>query len=120
LTTLEAVRAMERTLRPGGVVILNIGSAITGGRSGFLHAEMATYREVFPEVRVFKVRPERDDSEIQNLIIVARKGAEPRGAPVNDEELSRMLATEIEVAPSIAKPLTDDHAPVERFSAFAY
>ncbi|HSI87604.1 MAG TPA: fused MFS/spermidine synthase [Pyrinomonadaceae bacterium] len=120
LTTVEAVQAMERTLRPNGVVILNIGSAITGSRSGFLQAELATYRRVFPEVRVFKVRPERGNDEIQNLIVVARKETETPAGPVDENDVPRMLATEIDVPPSDAVPLTDDHAPVERFSAFAY
>jgi len=120
LTTVEAVQAIERTLRTDGVVIVNIGSAIAGSRAGFLHAELATYRSVFPEVRVFKVRPERGDDETQNLMIVARKSSEATDGSADENDIQRMLAAEIEVPPTGARPLTDDHAPVERFSAFAY
>ena len=120
LTTVEAVRGVERVLRPGGVAILNMGSAVTGDRAAFLNAELATYRSIFPEVRVFKVRPERPDDEIQNVMIVARKAAgTPRNAET-DEELDRLLASEISPPSVDARLLTDDLAPVERFSAFAY
>src|SRR5690606_34477778 len=50
LTTVEAVRGVERILRPGGVAILNMGSAVSGDRAAFLNAELATYRSIFPEV----------------------------------------------------------------------
>ena len=120
LTTLEAVRGVERVLQPGGVVIINIGSAVAGTRASFLNAELITYRSVFSEVRVFKVRPERPDDEIQNLMIVARKGTPDVSAAAPDPELERLLATEIAPPDSNARPLTDDLAPVESFSAFAY
>lgn len=47
LTTIEAVRNIKRVLKPGGVVIFNLGGSITGPGSGFLRSELATYIEVF-------------------------------------------------------------------------
>ncbi|MBK7706237.1 MAG: hypothetical protein IPJ30_10760 [Acidobacteria bacterium] len=54
----EAAVEVRRVLKPDGVVIFNIGGALTGDGSRFFRAELATYREVFPDVQVFKVRPE--------------------------------------------------------------
>ncbi|MBA3770680.1 MAG: fused MFS/spermidine synthase, partial [Blastocatellia bacterium] len=71
LTTIEAVREIRRNLRDDGVVIFNLGSAITGEASHFLQAEMATYRAAFPQVYLFKVKSEYADDRLQNLIIVA-------------------------------------------------
>ncbi|MEO7674350.1 MAG: hypothetical protein ABIU09_09785, partial [Pyrinomonadaceae bacterium] len=97
----EAVREIHRVLKPGGVVIFNLGSAITGPGSQFLQAEFATYKAVFESrvesgesefllktldshlstssVYLFKVNPARTDDQLQNLIIVAVKSSPPVG-----------------------------------------
>ncbi len=77
LTTLEAVQQIDRVLVDDGVVIFNLGSAIRGPGSRFLQAEFATYKQVFPNVFLFKVNPDRTDEQLQNLIIVAVKSSPP-------------------------------------------
>ena len=118
LTTIEAVRNVHRVLDDGGVVIFNLGSAINGSSSGFLHSELATYRAVFPEVRIFKVNPDYSEERIQNLIIVACKSQCPVGT-TPDIEIAGMLERSYSAALPTEQPvLTDDLAPVEFYNSF--
>ncbi len=120
LTTIEAVTEIRRVLKNDGVVIFNVGGAIKGGASRFLQAEIATYKQVFPQVFLFKVRPERNDEEVQNLIIVASKSEKPVELKTADPQLSKILEN-IYPKPFISQEevLTDDLAPVEFYNSFA-
>jgi len=118
LTTVEAVRNVSRVLDENGVVIFNLGSAIRGPSSGFLQAELATYRSVFPEAQVFKVNPDYSDERVQNLIIVACKTQCPATKAddaVTAELLAHRYASDI---PTEKPTLTDDLAPVEFYNSF--
>ncbi|HKP70603.1 MAG TPA: fused MFS/spermidine synthase [Pyrinomonadaceae bacterium] len=118
LTTLEAVANIHRMLDENGIVILNMGSAIRGPSSGFLQAELATYRSVFREVQVFKVNPDYSDERIQNVILVACKVVCPATTsndPVIAELLSHRYTTEI---PADKPVLTDDLAPIEHYNSY--
>jgi spermidine synthase len=120
LTTIEAVSQMHRILDEDGVVVFNIGSAIQGDASFFLQAEFATYQRVFATVYLFKVRPERLESELQNLIVVACKNeCLPTDRPADilvNSLIDRRYLGEI---PSTRSILTDDLAPVERYMSIA-
>lgn len=120
LTTIEAVSQIHRVLNDEGVVAFNIGSAIQGDASLFLQAEFATYQRVFPFVYPFKVRPERDDNELQNLIVVACKRPCLPDQPTGDTQIDSLLARRYETTiPSTVPILTDDLAPVERYMSIA-
>lgn len=120
LTTIEAVRNIDRVLNDDGVVIFNLGSAIRGGSSRFLQAEFATYQMVFPRVFLFKVNPDRADDKVQNLIIVACKSECPIDIASDDAEISRLLSHRyVDAFPIDTPPLTDDLAPVEYYNSFA-
>ncbi len=118
LATQEAATEVHRVTNDDGVVIFNIGSAVTGPASLFLQSQLAAYRELFPFVTVFKVRPSTADDRLQNLILVASKR---ELAPMADDpELSRMLATRIEGEIPVTVPAaTDDLSPVERYLSIA-
>ncbi len=120
LTTIEAVRQIYRVLREDGVVIFNIGGAMEGPASGFFQAELATYREVFPQVHLFKVSPHRRADQVQNLILVASRRQATFPLHSADPEISAMLALR-QPLPEIARRpvLTDDRAPVEHYNSFA-
>jgi spermidine synthase len=119
LTTIETVRQIDRILDPQGVVILNLGSAIKGPRGQFFKAELATYRAVFPNVAVFKVRPERPDDETQNLIIVASRSNSLRPHVDAAGDHSALLENRIDATGiDSTTPLTDDLAPVESYLSF--
>ncbi|HEY8562889.1 MAG TPA: fused MFS/spermidine synthase [Pyrinomonadaceae bacterium] len=118
LTTVEAVAQIDRVLKPGGVVIFNVGGAVKGGASRFLNAEIATYRQIFPHVLLFKVRPERADEEVQNLIIVASKSEKPPVLESPDREMSRLLNNAYRQPLDLTeKFLTDELAPVEYYNS---
>jgi spermidine synthase len=120
LTTIETVGRIDRVLREDGVVIFNIAGAVKGDAGRFLRAELATYRKVFRQVMVFKVAPEKPDTEFQNFIIVARQTDKPVRLESADAEISRLLSTVYQK--EIALPtqiLTDEYAPVEYYNSFA-
>lgn len=120
LTTVEAVREISRVLKDDGIVIFNAGGAIKGKSSRFINAELATYKEVFPQVLLFKVRPERADEVVQNLIIVAVKSQTPLDLESDDAELSKFLDNlYLQPLETREKILTDDLAPVEFYNSFA-
>ncbi len=120
LTTIEAVREINRILKDDGIVIFNVGGALDGKSSRFLQAEFATYKQVFPQVFIFKVDSEKSDSQVQNLIIVAAKSESPVSFDSPDTEISRLLShLYYKDFPDTQPILTDDLAPVEYYNSFA-
>ncbi len=120
LTTVEAVQQIHRVLVDDGTVIFNVGSAISGDASLFLQAELATYRSVFQNVYLFKVRPERPDHELQNLIVVACKTECLPTAGLGNEQIDSLIRRRYGSVVDETMPiLTDDHAPVERYMSIA-
>ncbi len=122
LTTIEAVRQIDRTLKDDGVVIFNLVNAVNGNSSRFLQAELNTYRQVFPKIYVFKVQENRADNIIQNLIIIAcKKADQPQTLASTDPELDKALKhliPESRISVSDQYPvLTDDLAPVEYYNS---
>ncbi len=120
LTTVEAMREIHRVLDDRGLVIVNVGSAISGPASRFLQAEFATYRDVFKDVMLFKVRPERADGELQNVVLVACKD-DCSGKLNSDDPAITSLLTRRYTSDflSAEPPLTDDLAPVEYYNSVA-
>lgn len=118
LTTVEAVREVKKTLKPGGIVALNIGGAVEGKAARFFHAELATYRSEFKNVAVFRVRPAWDEEAVQNLIIAASDDELEIGENT-EHKLVALLANRISIesSDSTSHLLTDDLAPVEYFSS---
>lgn len=120
LTTREAVQQISRVLTDDGVIIFNLGGAIKGDASRFLQAELKTYKEIFPQVYLFKINPDYTDERLQNLIIIASKNPNPAPPASSDAEMNSLLqnlyggevSSEIEV-------LTDDRAPVEYYNSAA-
>jgi spermidine synthase len=120
LTTLEAVAEFHRILDHDGVVIFNLGSALSGEASRFLHAEIATYRAVFPNVLAFKVKPELPDERLQNVIIVALKSRLSPQLVSDDPFIAGLLAHHYDLPPADpALIITDDLAPVEHYNSIA-
>lgn len=120
LTTIEAVSQINRVLKDDGVVIFNVGGAIKGKASHFLQAEIATYKQVFPNLNLFKVRPERADEDVQNFIIIALKSEKNVKFESTDPEIARLLLNHYDQPLMFEVPiLTDDLAPVEYYNSFA-
>ena len=120
LTTVEAVREISRVLKDDGVIIFNAGGALEGRSSRFIRAEIATYKKVFPQVFIFKVAPEKQDSDTQNLIIVASKTETPLSFDSQNPEIERLLSHLYAKDFQPTEPvLTDELAPVEYYNSFA-
>ncbi len=121
LTTIEAVGQIQRVLTDDGVVIFNIGSALTGDAGRFLRAEVMTYRQVFANVYIFKVHPEFDDTRLQNFIIVASDREMRIGDESIEPDLAELLKRRVDgdIDTNDLKVLTDDLAPVEYYNSVA-
>jgi len=119
LTTIEAVKQLHRVLTDDGVVVFNVGSAIRGDASLFLQAEFATYKGVFPFVYLFKARPDRPDTELQNLIVVACKIECMPATSDESAAASRLANLYTDGFPVTVPILTDELAPVERYMSIA-
>ena len=69
---------------------------------------------------LFKVRPERADSEVQNLIIIALKSETPANLKTGDAQLAGILDNLYDSPLALTeKVLTDELAPVEYYNSFA-
>ena len=121
LTTVEAVRHVHGVLKDDGVVIFNIGSAVSSDSSQFLKAVLATYRQVFPAVHIYKVDMNADNERLQNLMIVAVKKLETEPVFEIEQKNASLLAHRYSDPINIDRPvITDDLAPVERYLSIAH
>lgn len=119
LTTIEAVREMEKSLQDDGVVILNLISGFEGESSLFLQATLKTYQEVFSNVYLFKAKAEKAENMAQNVILVATK-SDKITFESTDETLSALLKNRYQKTIDLTVPiLTDDLAPVEYYNSLA-
>ena len=117
LTTKEAVIKEYNALNDGGVIMVNIISAIEGEKGKFARAEYATYKKVFPQVFLFPVQNINDGSETQNIMLVALKSEKIPNWESSDKEMSGFLSRVWKKPIADDVPvLTDDFAPVEYYS----
>jgi spermidine synthase len=116
LTTLEATERMYSMLNEGGLVIQNLHASLSGKNSYFLKIIFNTYQEVFPQVYLFRVHKERENEDIQSVILVALKSQTKPKFQNNDPELDAYLALRLENPSVEGLPvLTDEYAPVEHY-----
>jgi spermidine synthase len=115
LATREAIGQMYNALNDDGLVIQNIISGINGKKGEFLRAEIATYREYFPQVYIFKIS-DKNSHESQNVILVALKNDKTQSFISPDKELNKYLQSLWRENIEMDMPvITDDHAPVEYY-----
>jgi Spermidine synthase len=126
LTTIEAVRDIHRMLQDDGLVIFNVGSAVSGPASNFLRAEVATYRAVFNELHIYQVHSDYAPDRLQNFMIVGCKTRCVIQIPLDADStidgttVNNLLANRYTDDILVDLPiLTDDLAPVERYSSLA-
>ena len=111
LTTYEALNKAKNALNDNGIVITNIISSLEGKEDDFIKYEYATYKAVFPEVKLFKVR-DLENSSRQNLILVGFKNGENN---INEEkynEYKNLLDMEVKDFTSDREIVTDHFAPI--------
>ena len=111
LTTYEALQNAKNLLNDNGIVLTNIISGITGKNAKFLEHEYATYKKVFDDVKVFKVKSKKTPEEKQNLILLGIKGR-PDIDESKYQEYSKRITSEIINYNSNSRIATDDFAPI--------
>ena len=117
LTTKEAAKRAYDLLNEDGCVLLNIISSLRGNASLFLQAELATYREVFPQVFVFAVMDPGDPDLVQSTVLVALKSIEKPVRTSEDAELADYLRHDVtDKIPAGLPVLTDEFAPVDYYT----
>jgi spermidine synthase len=117
LTTLEAAQKKYDLLVRDGILMENIVASMEGPASYFLHAEIRTLKEIFPQVYVFACHNPDDRELLQSISLVAIKS--DKAAPfINDDAvLQSYLNSRVDIIiPDNTPILTDDFAPVEYFA----
>jgi spermidine synthase len=124
LFTTEAFERMRAAMVPGGVLAVNLVTAIDGRDGDAWRASYKTLARAFPNVRAFIAGPPTDG--LANVLLFASTG--PLDAPAKDEAsaksddsawgppMAAMLAHELKpVDADIASvpAMTDDHAPLD-------
>jgi hypothetical protein len=114
LTTVECIRRIGALLRPGGLYVVNV---IDGTGLAFVRAEAATLSEVFPHVAVISVAGRLEWGG--NFVLVGSGSQIPvseieRRGDGLDLELRVITGPELASFLGDARPLTDDHAPVDQ------
>lgn len=118
LTTKEAVSQINRILKDDGIVVFNLGGAIEGKSSRFFQAEIATYKGIFSQNYLFKVKPEKKNEEVQNLIIVALKSENKPDFSSKDAEITKIFENLYgEMSIINHEILTDEIAPIEFYNS---
>ena len=110
LTTYEALVKAKNALNDNGMVITNIISSLEGEDEDFIKYEYSTYKEVFEDVKLFKVR-DVEKTESQNLILIGFKN----GKNINEEKYEQyknLLEMEITDFTSNREIVTDHFAPI--------
>jgi spermidine synthase len=117
VSTLETVRKLHERLADDGVVVMNILASIEGDRGRFLRAEYATFKAVFPQVYLFPVAYPTSGMGWQNVMLLALKSSIDAQLTSNNPEFDELLRHRWQgpVADDVP-PLTDDYAPVERYT----
>ncbi|MDD4901660.1 MAG: fused MFS/spermidine synthase [Patescibacteria group bacterium] len=116
LTTREAAQEIYNGMNDNGVVIVNIISALQGGKSKFLRAELATYQAVFPQVYLFRVY-NTDAYKVQNVMLMAVKSPVPAKLQSDNAELYSYFEMLYQQPNKNDLPvLTDDYAPVDYYT----
>ena len=128
LFTKESFEKMRASLVPGGVLAVNLVTAVDGPDGDAWRATYKTLRRAFPDVRAFVAAKPSDG--LANVLLFASTG--PLDAPAKDSPrvssedegwgppMAAMLAHELK--PSDAElsgvpAMTDDHAPLDSLLA---
>lgn len=120
LATVEAVQRVRAALKPDGVVLVNLLSALEGDDGRLYRALFATYAAVFPRVEAFSVGDPGDGRSRINVILAAfMPGCDP-GRPAGDPETAAMLGRRLPVPAADVPAMTDEYAPVDRYVASGF
>lgn len=120
--TLEAAKAMRNAVAPGGILLMNIISAVEGEDGRLFQSIWQGLNQEFAETRVYCVGLSKSPEQVQNLMVVAftekpRDNAVSPGISPDAMEVERMERHRYQKPVEITvPPLRDDFAPVERYA----
>lgn len=117
LMTLEAFQAMEKVMKPGGLLVINSFGDFQPGRNFFVSSLYKTLKAVFASVEIHAIGN-------GNVFFVA-SDVELKMRPISIEDahyevagqVARCLASDPAVDLSAGRVLTDDFNPVEFYDA---
>lgn len=113
LATLEFYQLAEEKLKEDGIFMVNILGSNDAEKGVFLHSQLKTINEVFPQVMTFAVQ-ERAYKGKKNYMVLASKSKKKYTLKSKDEALQNMLnRKELPTKGKNAFILTDDFAPVD-------
>ncbi|MBQ9406392.1 MAG: fused MFS/spermidine synthase [Desulfovibrio sp.] len=120
--TIEAAAALRRAVAPGGLVLMNVISAVEGANGRLVQSICNALLSSFAEVRLY-CAGEQPPDVLQNVMVLAfpekRDARAAVFSPVASSgvDVAAMLATRYPGELRFATPaLTDDFAPVERYT----
>ena len=111
LTTYEAMQKACNNLTDNGMIITTVISSLEGENSDMIGYEYSTYKAVFDDVKIFKVRENSNNTQKQNLILVGIKG----NTNINNEVFKNyidLLGNEVEEFNTSKEVITDNFAPI--------
>jgi spermidine synthase len=111
LTTIEAVQKMKGLLKPNGIVMANVISAVQGDKGQFLQAEYHTFKQSFSQVDLYIVNIPTAGESVQNLMLIG--GSSQSDKPVDPEVAEYLSHQWTQIVPQ-KQILTDDYAPVDQ------
>ncbi|HSL57919.1 MAG TPA: fused MFS/spermidine synthase [Acidimicrobiales bacterium] len=109
LTTVELVDQVARTLRPGGIYVMNV---IDGGPNRFAEAQVATLLDRFAHVAVIVPASGPPSGRPVNQVLVASDAPLPPVTVAPDDGLV-LTGDDVVAFTDGARPLRDDFAPVD-------
>ncbi|MDE2141147.1 MAG: fused MFS/spermidine synthase [Elusimicrobia bacterium] len=122
LFTVEAFQKMRERMVPGGVLAVNLVTAVDGPDGDGWRAAYKTLQREFPNVRAFIAAPPTDG--LANVLLFASSGpldAPASAAPAHARaDVAAMLARELKPTDAeleAVPAMTDDHAPLDTLLA---
>jgi spermidine synthase len=117
LTSIEAAQKMYDSLENDGLVIANVIASLEGEKSQVLRAIYHTFKKVFPQTYLIQVYPGYDETQAQNIILLAFKSAEAPNFEEGEEEYLDFFQGLIKDDILQDLPiLTDDFAPIDQYT----
>lgn len=117
LLTRQAVARMDDSLNSQGIVVANIVSASEGNKSLLIQAAVSTFSTEFNHVAVYRVKPELNPLDRQNLLLLASKEEIDTDSlqklSAVHPEFKGMLSNQVNFSANSRNILTDNYAPVE-------
>lgn len=117
LTTIEAAQKIYEILNENGVAVFNMPTAISGKMGKFFQSEYATFKKVFPQIRIYAASSPNQQEIVQNLILLGFKSDKPiEDRESDDPKINEMLKYRFNGEIDQNAPiLTDDFAPVDYY-----